>query len=95
MKDNEIPTAEEFMNSEQYEPDLGIFFEDYYGDAVGLIPSMMIEFAKLHVTEALRQASEVRINSEFVGQNQRGASSISYSQNVKGILNAYPLDNIK
>ena len=46
------------------------------------IPELMIEFAKLHVTEALKQASE-KAECDDVGIVENS------------ILNSYPLDNIK
>lgn len=51
---------------------------------------MMIEFAKIHVTEALKQASE-KANS---GMNFNFMGNVPYV--IKdSILNAYPLNNIK
>ena len=50
-----LPTAEELMNSKEYEPDSGISFEGYHGDNAAMVPSMMIEFAKLHVEQALKE----------------------------------------
>ena len=50
-------------------------------------PEMMIEFAKLHVTEALKEASE-KAEIEDLSYDDRIV-------NVKSILNAYPLENIK
>ena len=50
-------------------------------------PEMMIEFAKLHVTEALKEASE-KAEIEDLSYDDRIV-------NVKSILNAYSLENIK
>ena len=47
----------------------------------------MIEFAKLHVTEALKEASE-KAEIEDLSYDDRIV-------NVKSILNAYSLENIK
>ena len=47
----------------------------------------MIEFAKLHVTEALKKASE-KAEIEDLSYDDRIV-------NVKSILNAYSLENIK
>ena len=50
-------------------------------------PEMMIEFAKLHVTEALKEASE---KAEWKGHTLAAVEICDYS-----ILDAYPLENIK
>ena len=50
-------------------------------------PEMMIEFAKLHVIEALKEASE-KAEIEDLSYDDRIV-------NVKSILNAYSLENIK
>mgnify|MGYP007083339092 CR=1 FL=1 len=66
---NKIKTAEEFLK------------DNFESDAIN--PQILIEFAKLHVTEALLKASEVKKN---------------YRSNVlitQDILNSYPLTNIK
>jgi hypothetical protein len=47
----------------------------------------MIEFAKLHVQEALKQAAE---NAELESYGKFGCSI-----NKESILNSYPLGNIK
>ena len=31
---SKIPTAEEFLNQKQFNPDLGITFEEYHGDNI-------------------------------------------------------------
>ena len=56
---------------------------------------MMIEFAKLHVTEALKEASEkAECNNE--GTYDRGGESTDYYVVDKdSILDSYPLTNIK
>ena len=62
---------------------------DFYSDSNNEfleIPELMIEFAKLHVTEALKQASE---NAESYIQGE------SMVIDKDSILNAYPLENIK
>ena len=52
-------------------------------------PEMMIEFAKMHVQEALKQALE---NIPCLGSSTDIAS---YEEVEKAILNCYPLENIK
>ena len=55
----------------------------------------MIEFAKLHVEAALKEASEKATafskTSVYGGESIRKRATVSTSS----ILNAYPLDNIK
>lgn len=76
-----IPTAEEFINCEEY---------------WRVIPNYdtihaMIEFTKLHVTQSLEQASkEAKMQSFLVDED-------SYIEIIDrtSILNAYPLVNIK
>jgi hypothetical protein len=68
--ENNIPTAEEFYDKK---------------DINGLPMSFnekMIEFAKLHVEAALKEANEKAIMTGYVDSGQT-------------ILNAYPLKNIK
>lgn len=61
---------------------------------------LMIEFAKLHVTEALKQASENVEYSCYIKYNDpydfsAGIDCLVDELNKNSILNAYPLDNIK
>jgi len=75
-----IPTAEEFIKN--YHRQEGHTFEQS-------VPQAMIEFAKLHVEYALKNASEkstVIRDEEFY--------TISHIDK-NSILNAYPLTNIK
>ena len=53
------------------------------------VPLVMIEFAKLHVQQALESAAEKAYFRDF---NNYVCHS---EENKKSILNAYPLDNIK
>jgi hypothetical protein len=95
---SKIPTAEDFMNSEQYEPDKGICFEDYHGDNVAIVPDMMIEFAKLHVEAALKAAaSNARIIDDPNSYTGNTGSEYPADQMVdrKAILNSYLPTNIK
>ena len=66
-----IPTAQEFLNRDES----GVFNEVD-------ITQTMIEFAKLHVTAALKTAAD---------DYSEGSSDIVQ----ESIINAYPLDNIK
>mgnify|MGYP003416922325 FL=1 len=58
------------------------------------IKDIMIEFAKLHVQEALRQASE-KAETDYELDNPYDANSAYYIVNKDSILNAYSLDTIK
>ena len=66
--------------------------------------SIMIEFAKLHVEAALKQASEkatILENGKDIGNTyiwdayNTCNKDIEYETNKDSILNAYPLTNIK
>ena len=70
---SKIPTAEEF-----YKQTTGCIIN--HGD----VKTAMIEFAKLHVEAALKEA-------EIAGQNNWGNSK----KMKDAILNSYPLENIK
>lgn len=77
-----IPTAEEWLEH---------FKENVYpGTSTS---ECMIEFAKLHVTAALKAASkEAEIRTEEIG----GGLNIEWKViDKESILNAYPLTNIK
>jgi hypothetical protein len=75
-----LPTAEEFLES-QHETVPNIEFD---------IRQVMIEFAKLHVEQALKEASEN-------GQAKYDYTFEMYISDVDkdSILNSYPLDKIK
>lgn len=96
MEENKIPTAGQFLilNNDS----------DFRLSKSGLyVSDMMIEFAKLHVTEALKQAfnnSKMKISEnatneypDFVDNYDDGYVTIVISKD--SILNAYPLDLIE
>ena len=72
---SKIPTAEEFLSAHVRNPDLTQNFK-----------RIMIEFAKLHVEAALKEASENVIID---------GSPFEYELDKNSILNAYALENIK
>ena len=75
-------TAEEFLKET-----LG---DVYKGNAP--IEHYMIEFAKMHVTQALNQASEsVDYELTYYYSSERNA----FDKIEESILTAYPLENIK
>lgn len=87
-----VPTAESFlitrgcqrMNCDGEKCD---FFEDVQ-------PKDLIEFAKLHVEAALKQASEkAKIKYEYSGNT--GSEYYDEFVDPISILNSYPLTNIK
>ena len=58
----------------------------------------MIEFAKLHVEAALKEASEKAVTDyEYAGETGEfdDISVYDYFVDKKSILNAYPLENVK
>lgn len=62
------------------------------------IVKSMTDFAKYHVKEALKQASEKAKLSTVQGDNYYGDDSDDWSYKVvnkESILNSYPLENIK
>lgn len=87
-----IPTAEEFCN--EY---LG--FEQYGTD----VPYFMIEFAKMHVEAALKEASEkarVQMGESYMREQitihpHSLVDTVTITADSESILNSYSLDNIK
>lgn len=75
-----IPTAEDFLNKEYC--NIVIDSKDTWVN-VSDIKNAMIEFAKLHVEQALKEASECV------------SCLLPVEETVKDILNSYSLDNIK
>ena len=62
------------------------------------VTDMLIEFAKMHVEEALKQASEkADVDFTYLGDDLKeiGAEYIEVYTIKDSILNAYPLDLIK
>ena len=78
-----IPTAEQLLKEGNEGYPLSIIIENLTSEQ---IIADMIEFAKMHVTKALKAASEKAITEETWGD---------YHVDKKSILNAYPLENIK
>lgn len=79
-----IPTAEEFL--------INLGFPGHAKH--GLAKKWMIEFAKLHVEAALKEASEnVKVHRDSNGEWV--SSNVKCHVNKDSILNSYPLENIK
>ena len=78
------------------------FNEIYIGEKIA-INNAMIEFTKIHVTEALKQASEkgfieyIDLNTDetFDYTDVITDDDVEVNINKDSILNAYPLDLIK
>lgn len=82
-------TAEEFLISKSLSKDKEIVLNSTNNGEYTI--SMMIEFAKLKVQEALNATQEVEILDDIdyeTGQKY-------YYQNYQGLLDCYPLENIK
>jgi hypothetical protein len=81
-----IPTAEEFYQN---------YIEENNHDSHIDIEEMMIEFAKMHVEAALKEASEkAKIKTDYwtdLGGGEHEESTI----NKNSIKKSYSLDNIK
>jgi hypothetical protein len=68
--------------------------EFYLEQDLGYIEDYMIEFAKMHVQEALKEAVEkAKIKYEYSGNT--GSEYCDEYVDHNSILNAYPLTNIK
>ena len=84
-----MKTAEKFLNKKKYP-----LFNETGGLGIHYVKEAMIEFAKMHVQEALRLASvEAEVEHEL--SNPYDPNSEYQIVNKDSILNAYPLDLIK
>lgn len=93
-----IPTAEEFLRNKKNM--IGLRSQASPLGSEGTEIEVMIEFAKLHVEAALKEASEKA--SMQIKETMSNVRYISHSQGNQtfivakdSILKAYPLDNIK
>jgi hypothetical protein len=87
-----MPTAEEFLKDKLSE----IHEEDIFVDLLQKmfkvdVTEIIIEFAKLHVEKALKEASE---NAKIIDVGI-DYSIIKWVADKDSILNSYPLENIK
>ena len=84
-----MKTAEEFLIEKNYP-----LYNEFGGLGMYYVKEAMIEFAKMHVQEALRLASvEAEVEHEL--SNPYDPNSEYQIVNKDSILNAYPLDLIK
>jgi hypothetical protein len=87
-----IPTAEEFCKDSTYDA-------EYDGEVFEVVDKdkcieNMIEFAKLHVEAALKEASEkAKIRYDYSGNT--GSEYCDEFVDIDSILNSYPSENIK
>jgi len=96
-KMSKIPTAEEFFKKYSDNTSLAEGHYDYLVEKDSF-KEAMIEFAKLHVEEALKEASEkAKTDYEYLGESGEFEDIPVYEYFVDkdSILNAYPLENIK
>ena len=83
-----MKTAEEFLIEKNYP-----LYNEFGGLGMYYVKEAMIEFAKMHVQEALRLASvEAEVEHEL--SNPYDPNSEYQIVNKDSILNAYPLENI-
>ena len=86
-----MKTAEEFLIEKEYP-----LYNEFGGLGMYYVKEAMIEFAKMHVQEALKQASEnatvTPIDHEEISE---GSFRPIWGVDDESILNAYPLENIK
>ena len=87
-----MKTAEKFLIKKNYP-----LYNNFGGLGMYYVKEAMIEFAKMHVQEALKQASE-KADADFtyLGDDLKevGAEYIEVYTIKNSILNAYPLENI-
>ena len=86
-----MKTAEEFLMQKKYP-----LYNEFGGLGMYYVREAMIEFAKMHVQEALKQASEnatvTPIDHEEISE---GSFRPIWGVDDESILNAYSLENIK
>ena len=86
-----MKTSEEFLIEKEYP-----LYNEFGGLGMHYVREAMIEFAKMHVQEALKQASEnatvTPIDHEEISE---GSFRPIWGVDDESILNAYPLENIK
>jgi hypothetical protein len=92
---SKIPTAEKFQRNYSIE-----YYDEggYQGIEEKEVSKMLIEFTKLHVEAALKQASEKAIlDSTYIDHIGEFEDIPLYDYFVvkESILDAYPLENIK
>ena len=91
-KENKIPTAEAILEQRVYLTQDDVV--DVH-DSLESVKDAMIEFAKLHVQAALKQADEkARVTPVDHEEISEGCFKPVWGVDSDSILNAYPLNNI-
>ncbi len=80
-----MKTAEKFLIKKNYP-----LYNNFGGLGMYYVKEAMIEFAKMHVQEALKQASE----KAQAYNKSKFSSDINPQVDMESILNSYPLENI-
>jgi negative regulator of sigma E activity len=89
-----IPTAEELLLAVVIDNNNSFDLNDF--KITSDVTKAMVEFAKIHVQEALKQASQNVKTKEEWWQDNGNPNGFSYTAvDRDSILNAYPLTNIK
>lgn len=94
IKDGSLLTAEKVLRNQFCKGEFDEIMECLNGSIEPSLVKAMVEFAKLHVEAALREASE-KAQCEEGAIVDLGFEIISASVDKNSILNSYPLSNIK
>lgn len=74
VEQEKIPSAEDFLNSKEFEPDEGISFEDYHGDSIsGIAVSAMEKYLNLHLKAIRYEYNQYQF---FLDGYRNGSASI-------------------
>lgn len=103
MSENKIKTADEFL--EDYLETRTLPWSPEMEKQIGCVYNAMIEFAKMHVKEALEQASRKveivgdwgidKVRLDVIETRDNDGSWMSLEPDKESILNCYPPENIK
>ena len=86
-----MKTSEKFLIEKNYP-----LYNEFAGLGMYYVKEAMIEFAKMHVQEALKQASQKASVSPVDHEEiSKGSFRPIWGVDDESILNAYPLDLIK
>jgi hypothetical protein len=77
-------TAKELLVNQMY-------YESHEKTQINVASKAMIEFAKYHVEQALKEASQTKLEANY---DNTGIDEERYPNDKSLILNAYPLDLI-
>ena len=88
-----VPTAEEFLKQVSPNDEFGLRID--LGNSKKHIYEIMCRFAKLHVEQALKEASKKVTCREETQYDEFDNAILIAKINRDSILNAYPPENIK